>query len=248
MRLLAGPWRSWRSGASPKWRLAALVALALAFAAACEPADEDDAQNIASFVSTPPEAETVTTTPDVRETPPATPRLDTATPTPSVTVTPRAATATATAPPPTATPNRTPTPAPTPTPTATAVPTSTRTPAPTATPTPQAQLTTPTPAPTVAATTEPAPVTGVPVVGLTSPIAPNANATLTVDAGGASTCSLAYTTPSGTRSEAAGLGTTNVVNGLATWTWKIGGSTNSGTGTLRVTCGGNTTSIPIVIQ
>jgi len=62
-------------------------------------------------------------------------------------------------------------------------------------------------------------------------------------------CFLAYTTPSGTPSTAQGLGPT-VANGEGRcgWSWRIGGSTNPGTGKLFVSAGTANASFDIVIQ
>jgi hypothetical protein len=63
------------------------------------------------------------------------------------------------------------------------------------------------------------------------------------------TCSIVYTTPAGTASTAQGLGTrTADANGAVSWTWSIGPSTRSGTGTVDVTCDGATARSNITIS
>lgn len=113
----------------------------------------------------------------------------------------------------------------------------------TASPTPSASPTAePTQPPTAAPTQPPTqPPTAAPSVQFTSIVGgpPNSNASATVQASPGAACSLSYTTPSGTISKADGLGAkTADGNGMASWTWKIGGSTNPGTGTVKVTCDG----------
>jgi hypothetical protein len=62
-------------------------------------------------------------------------------------------------------------------------------------------------------------------------------------------CFLSYTTPSGTDSEAAGLGeTTADIKGVCSWTWKIGSKTKLGEGRLVITANDSTQFLSIVIQ
>ncbi len=149
---------------------------------------------------------------------------------------------------------------PTPTPTVSATETvtlsATNSPTTTASPTPSASPTAePTPPPTAAQTQAPtqpptqAP-TAAPTVTFTSIIGgpPNSNASATVQASPGASCSIRYTTPSGTVSGAAGLESKVADgNGIASWTWKIGGNTNPGTGSVSVTCNGVTVTSSIII-
>ncbi len=58
----------------------------------------------------------------------------------------------------------------------------------------------------------------------------------------------AYVTPAGTRSTAQGLvQRTADDQGMAAWSWTIGSSTRPGTGSVTVTCGGQSATSPIQI-
>jgi hypothetical protein len=73
-------------------------------------------------------------------------------------------------------------------------------------------------------------------------------ATVSVQAMPGAQCSIAYTTPSGRKSTAAGLEDKSAdANGNVTWSWLIGDRTKSGTGTISVTCGSAKASADIVI-
>lgn len=86
------------------------------------------------------------------------------------------------------------------------------------------------------------------VVSLASPVEPGSYATLTIQTQAGASCSLSYTTPAGTKSQAKGLGATVASSsGLCSWRWIIGSSTRPGTGTLKVTAGGYTKNLAIVI-
>lgn len=130
--------------------------------------------------------------------------------------------------------------------------TNTRLPEPTNTPMPQSTVTEPptavppidTPLPT--ATTALATLT---LVSLTSPISAGSDARVVVQTEPDASCFLGYTTPSGTKSGADGLGATVADgNGICSWTWNIGPRTNPGTGKLTITANGVTQFFDIVIQ
>jgi hypothetical protein len=120
-------------------------------------------------------------------------------------------------------------------------PTNTKLPTPTWTPAP--------PSPT--STQSPSPITesGFNILVLTSPIKAGEKATVQVQSVPGASCSLAYTTPSGSHSSAKGLGETIAdSNGVCSWTWKISASTKTGTGKLTITINDVTQSLDIVIQ
>jgi endonuclease YncB( thermonuclease family) len=86
------------------------------------------------------------------------------------------------------------------------------------------------------------------VVELTSPVAVGAYATLAIQTSQGAACSLSYTTPAGSKSQAKGLGgTTAASSGVCSWRWFIGTGTRPGTGSLKITADGFTKSLPIVI-
>ena len=77
---------------------------------------------------------------------------------------------------------------------------------------------------------------------------PGGSALVSVQTTPGASCSIAYRTPAGTKSTAAGLGAkTADSTGAVSWSWKIGSSTKPGTGTVTVTCGGASASSPITI-
>jgi Tfp pilus assembly protein PilZ len=87
------------------------------------------------------------------------------------------------------------------------------------------------------------------VLSLTSPVAPGSTAQLAVQTIPNAACSLAYTTPAGTASEARGLGVSAAdAAGRVSWARVIGTATRAGTGTLRITCGSQVTTAPIVVS
>ena len=87
------------------------------------------------------------------------------------------------------------------------------------------------------------------ILVLTSPVQAGGNAFVQIQTVAGTNCFLSYTTPSGSDSEATGLGTTTAnSNGVCSWTWKIGPQTNSGTGSLAITANGTTQFFNIVIQ
>lgn len=74
-------------------------------------------------------------------------------------------------------------------------------------------------------------------------------ARLTVAVAPGTACSIAYSTPSGTVSEAEGLiDATAGADGQITWRWIIGPSTNPGEGSVTVTCAGERVTTPITIS
>jgi hypothetical protein len=74
-------------------------------------------------------------------------------------------------------------------------------------------------------------------------------ASLTVAVAPGTTCAIAYNTPSGTSSEAAGLSdATAGADGQITWRWSIGPATNPGEGRVTVTCGAEQVTTPITIS
>ena len=78
---------------------------------------------------------------------------------------------------------------------------------------------------------------------------PGSYASVSLKAIANTACSISYVTPRGTQSTAKGLDTkTTDANGNVSWSWSIGSSTQPGTGTVRVICGGVTGSTPIVIS
>lgn len=86
-------------------------------------------------------------------------------------------------------------------------------------------------------------------INVTSPVARGGNATARIGTAPNAKCTIAYTTPSGTRSEAAGLeAKTADTKGEVSWTWVIGPSTNPGNATIRVTCDGQSATATIVIS
>jgi hypothetical protein len=86
-------------------------------------------------------------------------------------------------------------------------------------------------------------------LSVSSPVKRGSNASASVQ--GATpgvSCTISYTTPSGTDSTAAGLTTkTAGSNGSASWSWVIGSNTNPGTGSVRVNCGGQQKTASITI-
>ncbi len=89
---------------------------------------------------------------------------------------------------------------------------------------------------------------GVTINALTSPVKRGQTASLSASIVAGASCSIAYTTPTGTHSTAQGLVSKATDSaGNVSWSWVIGTSTNPGTGTVTVTCGGQTTSAPITV-
>jgi micrococcal nuclease len=71
---------------------------------------------------------------------------------------------------------------------------------------------------------------------------------VSVQAPAGATCSIAYRTPAGTASTAAGLGEQTVPStGVVTWTFMIGSSTQPGIGSISVTCGNATINTTLQI-
>jgi hypothetical protein len=90
---------------------------------------------------------------------------------------------------------------------------------------------------------------GVSIVSLTTPVLRNQNATLRAVVPPNASCTLTFRTPSGTASDAAGLGTKSAdAQGTVNWTWLIAQSTTVGNGSVQVTCNGVTATSAIAIQ
>lgn len=151
------------------------------------------------------------------------------------------------------------------------------TPVPTATATPRPPTSTPTPRPPTAVPTEvpptavPQPPTAAPVVEATpvppqqqpAPVAPGSGVTITnvtgAEPGGVASvtaqttpgasCTIRYTTPAQTSSEAEGLGTkTANAAGVVSWSWRISPGTRPGQGSVTVVCGSGRASSAITIR
>lgn len=74
-------------------------------------------------------------------------------------------------------------------------------------------------------------------ITVSSPVARNAVATVSVETAPNADCSITYETPSGTRSDAAGLEKKKAdANGKAKWSFTIGPNTQTGDGQVRVIC------------
>ena len=105
-------------------------------------------------------------------------------------------------------------------------------------------------APTIASflPPQPAPATGGVQITSVSGAAPGGHASLTARTTAGASCSITYQTPAGTSSTAQGLTPrTADANGGVAWTWNIGQSTRSGTGSVVVTCDGTSDSTSIQI-
>lgn len=103
-------------------------------------------------------------------------------------------------------------------------------------------------APTAAPAPMPGPAHGVQITSLTG-ARPGGTATAVVQTTPGASCSIGYRTPAGTSSTAQGLSSRSAdTNGTVSWTWNIGPSTRPGTGTVTVTCNGESTSSPIQIS
>jgi outer membrane biosynthesis protein TonB len=137
-------------------------------------------------------------------------------------------------------------------------PTDTPLPVPTSTPQPPPPPPTDTPLPVPTSTSQPPPpppsppppaATGVTIVSITSPRSPGQTATLSARAAPGASCSISYVTPAGTNSTAQGLIAKQADGaGNVSWSWVIGSNTRAGTGTVRVTCNGQTATTQIVIS
>ncbi len=78
---------------------------------------------------------------------------------------------------------------------------------------------------------------------------PNGTASVTVQTTTGASCAIQYTTPSGNISTALGLvNRTADGSGAVSWSWKIGPTTRPGSGTVKVTCNGQTATASINIQ
>lgn len=114
---------------------------------------------------------------------------------------------------------------------------------PTATAVPPTATHTPVPPPT--ATTGPT----FTVVDFRSPVPVNGDAHVVIQTQAGATCFIFYRTPSGTASEADGLGpVTADANGVCTWTWQIGRGTNPGQGRVTISVGEYSQTLSIDIQ
>lgn len=110
----------------------------------------------------------------------------------------------------------------------------------------------PPPEPAAAPPTAGLPSTGVGAMGVTlttvEGAAPGGRATVTAQTAAGAACTIRYTTPAGTVSEAQGLGpATADGDGRVRWTWTISAGTRPGTGDIAVTCAGQTANAPITI-
>jgi hypothetical protein len=103
--------------------------------------------------------------------------------------------------------------------------------------------TTPAPSPSPAPSPPPSPTTiapvgGVRILSVTSPVPAGSTATLIAQTSPQAACNLSVTLPSGRQSQSQGLGpATADASGRVQWTWRTGSSTNPGTATATVTCG-----------
>jgi hypothetical protein len=114
---------------------------------------------------------------------------------------------------------------------------------------PPAATQAPTIAPTLPAPSATSAPAGITLVSLTSPVSAGQDASLVIQTTAGANCFLSYTTPSGTQSQAQGLGAATAnAEGRCGWTWRIGSSTNPGTGKLFVSANGANTTYDIVIQ
>jgi micrococcal nuclease len=77
---------------------------------------------------------------------------------------------------------------------------------------------------------------------------PNGRASATARTHPGAACTIAYRTPAGTSSVAQGLfPKTADASGSVSWSWQIGSGTRPGTGTVVVTCDGQSARAPIRI-
>jgi hypothetical protein len=78
--------------------------------------------------------------------------------------------------------------------------------------------------------------------------APGKIASVIVQTGSNVLCSIVYTAPPGSVSEATGLGNKNANEyGIVYWSWLISANTKPGTGTVTVVCNGVSATSPITI-
>lgn len=97
--------------------------------------------------------------------------------------------------------------------------------------------------------TQPPPAPAFTLINLTSPINAGQTASASIQTTPGANCFISYHTPSGTDSTAAGLGAiTADGNGICSWSWEIGGNTNSGTGRVTISAGGDVQTFPIEIR
>jgi hypothetical protein len=110
------------------------------------------------------------------------------------------------------------------------------------------QRTNATAAPTLASAPIPGSASGVQIASV-SGARPGGTASATVKTTPGASYSISYHTPAGTASTAQGLTSRSAdTNGMVSWSWNIGPSTRPGTGTVTVTCNGESTSSPIQIS
>jgi micrococcal nuclease len=130
-------------------------------------------------------------------------------------------------------------------PSSTAVPASPTAIPPTNTPIPATQP----PAPTNTQTPPTQAAASVTIISVTSPIARGSTATLNAQASPGANCSITYFVPvSGNVSEAQGLQAKVAdATGRVSWSWTIGQGTTPGTGSIRVTGAGSSTTAQIVV-
>ena len=87
------------------------------------------------------------------------------------------------------------------------------------------------------------------IVDLAHSVEPGNDITLIAQAKPGVTCSIAYVTPSGNLSSAAGLAAKVAgAVGTVSWTWRIGSSTAAGAAKVKVTCGSESTEGSFVVQ
>jgi hypothetical protein len=104
---------------------------------------------------------------------------------------------------------------------------------------------------TAVPTTAPAPgpgtASGVDITSVAG-ASPGGQASIAVQTAPGASCSISYRTPAGTRSTAQGLEPKLAdSSGTVMWSWSIGPTTRAGTGSVTVTCGGNSVTSPITI-
>jgi endonuclease YncB( thermonuclease family) len=106
----------------------------------------------------------------------------------------------------------------------------------------------PTPTPLPGPQTEMPETQAFTINSLTSPVKVGTFASLEIQTSPNATCSLQYTTPAGTHSQAGGLGETGAgESGVCFWRWRIDSRTTPGSGILHITTQGVTETVAIEI-
>ena len=136
------------------------------------------------------------------------------------------------------------------TPTATVIPSVTPSPTVTITYTPEpTAMSTHTPTNSILPTSTLPAASTFKILVLTSPVPAGGIANVQVQTVAGASCFLSYRTPSGTESQASGLGSTTAgANGVCSWAWKISPNTKPGTGSLTIMANDVTEFFDIVIQ